>query len=330
MKKYNREAIGEEYETTKGYKVKIVDGGEKPSYCTIRFLINGTEKQAQYAAVKSGFVKMEGYEKLYGKDKVGEKHLTNEGFQIEVVAPGTKRSHVIIEFKEPKKYREEVQYCTVKLGTIRNVYKKTGFNVGYIGEGKYQTTIKAYTVWRNILMRCYDEQNKYFKKYGGVGIKVCEEWLCYQTFAKWYEENKIEDWEVDKDLLSKGNDKNYSPDNCCFLPKSLNIQLQCSQKKNKYGAIGVSKEGQKWRADFSTMYLGAFHEKKEAELAYLEAKRIKMWESSKKYSEKMNMTQLELFRKIFPENILLKKIRKEIKNPIEIKTKILEKTTKTI
>lgn len=330
MKKYNREKIGEEYETTKGYKVKIVDGGEKQSYCTIEFLINGTRRQAQYAAVKAGFVKMEGYEKLYGKDKVGEKHTTNEGFQIEVVAPGTKRSHVIIEFKNPKKYREEVQYCTVKLGTIRNLYKKTGFDVGYIGEGNYSTKLKAYAVWRNILMRCYDKNNEHFPRYGGAGIKVCEEWLCYQTFAKWYETNKIEDWEVDKDLLSNNNNKNYSPDNCCFLPKSLNIQLQQTQKKSKSGTIGVTKEGKKWRADFTTMYLGSFDEKKEAELAYLEAKRIKMWESCKKYSKKIGMTKLGLFEKIFPENSNLKKLRKEINQSIQIKVKVLKKITKTI
>ena len=123
--KYNERRIGEEYTTNKGYKVKIVGPGEKESYCEIEFLIDGTKRQAQYAAVKAGYVKYEGYEKLYGKDKVGEKHKTNEGFEIEVVAPGKKNSHVVVEFKEPKVYREEVQYCTVKLGTIRNVYNKT-------------------------------------------------------------------------------------------------------------------------------------------------------------------------------------------------------------
>lgn len=321
MKKYNREKIGEEYTTTKGYKTKIVDGGTNPSYCTIKFLETGIEREAQYAAVKSGFVKMEGYEKLYGKDKVGEKHTTNEGYKIEVVAAGTKINHVIIEFKEPVKYRVEVQYSTVRIGNIRNSYKKIHFGVGYIGEGNYSTRSKAYVVWRNMLMRCYDEKNSGFVNYGANGVSVCEEWLNFNVFADWFEKNKIEDWQLDKDLLSSNEQKTYSPQTCCFLPREINVWIK--EKKNKI--TGVSKEGKKWRADIATKYLGAFETEEKAYLAYLEAKRLKSWNLSKKYSEKIKIDKLELFLKIFSENKELKKMRKKIADSTKIKKKIVMK-----
>lgn len=321
MKKYNRERIGEKYTTTKGYEVEIVDGGTNPSYCTIRFLISGIEKEVQYAAAKSGFVKMKGYEKLYGKDKVGEKHKTNEGYEIEVVAPGTRRSHVIIEFKEPIKYKSEVQYSTVKLGTISNVYKKNSFGVGFVGEGKYSTKIKAYAVWRNMLMRCYDKTNEGFIRYGQKGILVCEEWLNFNIFAAWYEENVIEDWQLDKDLLSEKEEKKYSPETCCFLPREINNIIIGRKTEN----TGVMMEGKKWRADISAKYLGAFETKEEAQLAYLEAKRLKNWNLSKKYAEKMKIKELALFLKIFKENNELKQMRKKTANSTEIKKKISTK-----
>lgn len=325
MVKYNERRIGEEYTTNKGYKVKIVGPGKKEGYCEIEFLIDGTKRQAQYAAVKAGYVKYEGYEKLYGKDKVGEKHKTNEGFEIEVVAPGKKSSHVVVEFKEPKVYREEVQYCTVKLGTIRNVYNKTGFGVGFIGEGVYTTKMKAYAVWRNILMRCYDPKNTHYKRYGGAGIKVCEEWLCYQNFAEWYEKNKIDDWEVDKDLLSEEKIKKYSPETCCFLPIDMNRKIKNDEVKSKKGFIGVTKEGTKWRAEVTNVYLGAYETKEEARLAYIEGKRLVLWELSKKYSEKIGITKLILFKKIFKLNRELKALRKKITNSKEIKIKVSKK-----
>ena len=78
-----------------------------------------------YNGCPDGYVKYKDYVKLYEKDKVGEQHVTNEGYKIKIVAPGTKKNYVVIEFEKPQLYRTEVQYSTVKLGTIRNVYKKT-------------------------------------------------------------------------------------------------------------------------------------------------------------------------------------------------------------
>ena len=52
-------------------------------------------------------------------------------------------------------------------------------------------------------------------------VTVCEEWHNFQNFAKWFEDNYVEGFELDKDILVKGN-KIYSPETCCFVPKEIN------------------------------------------------------------------------------------------------------------
>ena len=42
-------------------------------------------------------------------------------------------------------------------------------------------------------------------------------------FHKWFNDNYVEGWELDKDLLGDG--KTYSPESCCFIPKQLNLSL---------------------------------------------------------------------------------------------------------
>ena len=83
-----------------------------------------------------------------------------------------------------------------------------------------------------MLRRCYDE--KLHKKYPTyIDCKVCEEWLNFQNFAKWYYNNyyEIENEKIclDKDILHKGN-KIYSPDNCVFVPNNINVLFVKSDK----------------------------------------------------------------------------------------------------
>lgn len=117
----------------------------------------------------------------------------------------------------------------------------------YIGIGEYKISVnglqtKAYKAWHNMLKRCY---SKSFLKTRPTyeNCKVCDEWLCYQTFAKWFYENYIEGYQLDKDILQKDN-KIYSPETCCFVPNEINslflkgrgndIKTNYNKSKNKY------------------------------------------------------------------------------------------------
>ena len=80
----------------------------------------------------------------------------------------------------------------------------------------------AYNFWKNMLERCYSKRLQ--KKYPTyMGCSVCEEWLVFSQFEKWFDEHYIVGYQVDKDIFS--DVKEYSPINCCMIPKRLNVLL---------------------------------------------------------------------------------------------------------
>ena len=81
---------------------------------------------------------------------------------------------------------------------------------------------KDYNLWLQMLRRCYSEtalkRNPTYKD-----CYVSENWLKFAEFAKEVRELKgfgNIDYELDKDLIIQNN-KLYSADTVCFLPKSL-------------------------------------------------------------------------------------------------------------
>lgn len=72
------------------------------------------------------------------------------------------------------------------------------------------TPSPTYQVWRNMIYRCYNPNNKSFKNYGGRGIKVCDEWrFSFQTFLHDMGERPPR---LTLDRIN--NDGNYTPGNC--------------------------------------------------------------------------------------------------------------------
>lgn len=67
-----------------------------------------------------------------------------------------------------------------------------------------------------MIRRCYsDYDNSY------ANTIVCDEWLMYNNYLKWYNNNYIKGYHLDKDLKIPGM-KVYSPNNCTFVPQEIN------------------------------------------------------------------------------------------------------------
>lgn len=166
---------------------------------------------------------------------------------------------------------------------------KKVYNIGYLGQGKYKSrengkSTKAYEVWKKMLQRCYDPY--YINKYPSyIDCYVCDEWLCFQNFAKWfykhYYECSGEKMCLDKDILIKGN-KIYSPNTCVFVPERINtLFVKCNKTRGEY-PIGVNfkKKINKFQARCSVLkdnknksiYLGVYPTVNEAFLAYKQYK----------------------------------------------------------
>lgn len=70
---------------------------------------------------------------------------------------------------------------------------------------------RLYRIWKGMRDRCNNNRSSYYKWYGAVGIKVCEEWNDFTAFKAWADANGYaDDLSIDR-IDPKGN---YSPENC--------------------------------------------------------------------------------------------------------------------
>lgn len=122
-----------------------------------------------------------------------------------------------------------------------------GFNDGKHLMSIECKTLKEYSLWQDMLLRCTE---KYWeKKPTYIGTTCSENFRSYSYFYEWCQEqigfkNKEEAgvrvaWHLDKDLLSKGN-KIYGEDTCVFLPKTINLLLTKRDKSRGKYPLGVS------------------------------------------------------------------------------------------
>ena len=118
--------------------------------------------------------------------------------------------------------------------------------IGVNNNGKYRSAVKGkvtkeYRSWNNLISRISNK--KQLEKYPNYkNCSICEDWLIFDNFAKWHEENYYEiDNEtmcLDKDILIKGN-KIYSPETCIYVPNSINVLFTKSNKARGDFPIGV-------------------------------------------------------------------------------------------
>jgi hypothetical protein len=143
--------------------------------------------------------------------------------------------------------------------------KKTIRGVGYLGSrsGVYRTAPEyrlLYICWFNILSRCYVDSNKDFVSYGGKGIKVADEWLCFSTFFE--DVHLIEGWdlslyltgylELDKDIICEASNipKIYSRDTCQWVSREINVAASKATTQIKQKEfIATSPEGIRFTAN---------------------------------------------------------------------------------
>ncbi len=135
----------------------------------------------------------------------------------------------------------------VRKGNVKDCLVRSIYGVGFYGDGAYtgdkpkDIVAKALESWHSMFKRCYDTKlHKRGPSY--IGCTAGEAWHNFQNYAKFYIEDAFrqEGWELDKDLLVKGN-KVYCPENCTFLPIDINGLLKTNQSRRGEHPIGVFK-----------------------------------------------------------------------------------------
>jgi hypothetical protein len=127
------------------------------------------------------------------------------------------------------------------------------------------------------------------------------EWLHSQeNFDKWFNEKN---WNVDKDILVKGN-KVYAPEFCCLIPRHVNNLFTKTNSKRGDCPVGVyfKKQMGKYCAQISKntytsdnksqqMHLGYYNTPEEAFQAYKEAKELYIKQVAQEEYDKCNITK---------------------------------------
>lgn len=87
---------------------------------------------------------------------------------------------------------------------------------------------RIYTIWYGMINRCTNPNIHNYDRYGGRGIKVCDEWMNdFDSFKKWTMNNGYEE---DLTIDRIDTDGDYEPSNCKW-------STVLEQNKNKSSTI---------------------------------------------------------------------------------------------
>jgi hypothetical protein len=194
-------------------------------------------------------------------------HFTKGGTSKEV-AMMSKAAQLSEIFRETRK-------ATELSASRRGLVMGLGINdADYITNWRRESC-PAYAQWSSIFGRCYRKHYAPHQLTYSECI-VDEAWHRFSEFRKWWIENHVDGWHIDKDLLVLGN-KIYGPDTCCFVPRHINNFIVGSNSSRGSLPIGVSRVGSKFRSHCgnghgAVVVIGVFDKKEDAHIAWRDFK----------------------------------------------------------
>lgn len=204
--------------------------------------------------------------------------------------------NIIIKHNDYNAHESVVNSRNLRAGEVKNPFKKSVYEIGFIGSGKYKARengvlTDAYSSWRAMLLRCYHEKfQSLHKTY--IGCSVVSEWHNFQNFAEWfYKQKRSDNFQLDKDIIVRGN-RVYGPETSCLIHRELNALCSSPKRTNNSLPPGVRAENKKYRArlyyDGEDRSLGLYSTPEDAFLAYKEAKEARVKYLAKLYKDEMN------------------------------------------
>lgn len=241
------------------------------------------------------------------KDRTGEVRKNNFGTLMKIVCYRTS-DDIDVEFQDDYHYvKKHSSYANFRRGNIKNPYDKTRYGVGYLGVGKHTASIDGeynyiYDLWADMLNRCYNPKGNLLAYYGKCAI--CDEWLNFQHFGDWYEENEYKvdgRLHIDKDIKCPGNTV-YSPETCILVPQRINELFTC--RRNNLGLpVGIRvTSGGNFTASYNGKGLGTYKTLREAFDVYATNKEQAIKSVAKEYKD---IIPLEVYEALLNYRVLL-------------------------
>ncbi len=205
--------------------------------------------------------------------EVGSIHSSSYG-DMKVIRYGGSRE-VSVRFLATGAEYHSLQKGNVVRGNVRDLEVPTVEGVGVVGTTDTSNK-KAFKLWKAMLVRCYSD-NYHDTRPTYKTAEVCEEWQYYPNFLKWFEDNYVEGYDLDKDCLDLRR-KYYSPETCIFIPRKLNSILSYLRE----GVTHISPRRIKgseeynglWNVKVLGAYLGRFDNKQGALDVAIEYRRL--------------------------------------------------------
>ena len=145
-----------------------------------------------------------------------------------------------------------------------------------------------------MLERCYSPK-LHAKEPTYIGCTVCPEWHYLSNFKRWFDNNYVEGYHLDKDILVKGN-KIYSPETCCFVPKEINFLLLNNKSRRGDFPIGVHRKGDLFISQINKngkrIQIGRFDTPEDAFLAYKKEKEQYVKQLAERYFKEGKIAEM--------------------------------------
>lgn len=189
-------------------------------------------------------------------DRLGETRIMSCG-ELAFIIEYNNYTDITIQFKNTCEIIK-CSYSDFERGLVKSHFTPTVYGVGITGLEETRDSngekVKSYVCWTSMLQRCYSY--KFQSKYESYkDCVVCDEWLYYSNFKKWYSKNYYEiegqKMNLDKDILVKGN-KVYSPETCVFVSQDINKLFIKSNKSRGILPIGVIYDNKK--SEYYSLY----------------------------------------------------------------------------
>lgn len=86
---------------------------------------------------------------------------------------------------------------------------------------------RSYACWFGMKDRCNNPNNKSYHRYGGRGIRVCDEWKDVEVFIRDMGHPPDTDLQIDR----IDNDGDYEPSNCRWVTKEQNARNRSNNRR---------------------------------------------------------------------------------------------------
>lgn len=91
------------------------------------------------------------------------------------------------------------------------------------------TKTKVWSVWRSMMRRCYEKTATGYHRYGGRGLRVCDDWHTFENFFA-----DMGHPPPGHQLDREENDGNYEPGNCRWVLPKVNMRNRSNNKRYEF------------------------------------------------------------------------------------------------